>query len=213
MTAAGRRGVVTPALLLLLLATLGGFANLHLLFAVVPKYATTGGATTVGAGLVTGALMATTVLTQPQVPKLTDRIGYPVTMSIGLILLGVPALVLPLSPGLPMVLGVSLVRGLGFGIITVTGSALTAELVPAERRGAGMGLYGVAVGAPGIVGLPLGVWLADTIGYTPVFLTAGTAPLIALAATAAIRAPRPAEGTRRQPVVTGLGTEIGRAHV
>lgn len=205
MTAAGRRGVVTPALLLLLLATLGGFANLHLLFAVVPKYATTGGATTVGAGLVTGALMATTVLTQPQVPKLTDRIGYPVTMSIGLILLGVPALVLPLSPGLPLVLGVSLVRGLGFGIITVTGSALTAELVPAERRGAGMGLYGVAVGAPGIVGLPLGVWLADTIGYTPVFLTAGTAPLIALAATAAIRAPRPAEGTRRQPVLTGLG--------
>lgn len=201
----GHRGVVSPALVLLLLATVGGFANFHLLFAVVPKYATTGGAATVGAGLVTGALMATTVLTQPQVPKLTDRIGYPATMSVGLVLLGVPALSLPASPGLPLVLGVSLVRGLGFGIITVTGSALTAELVPAERRGAGMGIYGMAVGAPGIVGLPLGVWLADTIGYTPVFLAAGILPLVALAATTLIRAPRPAEGTSRQPVLAGLG--------
>lgn len=194
---------------LLLVGTLGGFLNLQLLFAVVPLYTTTGGAGTVGAGLVTGALMATTVLTQPQVPKLTSTIGYPATLAIGLVLLGVPALLLPLSPGLPLVLGVSLARGLGFGTITVTGSALTAELVPTERHGAGMGLYGIAVGVPGIVGLPLGVWLAHHVGYTVVFLAAGIAPLAALPATLGIRAPRPAASARHQSVfavLAGLGT-------
>ena len=190
---------------LLLLATVGGFTNLHLLFAVVPKYVTAGGASTVGAGLVTGTLMATTVLTQPQVPRVTSKIGYPATLAIGLVLLGAPALLLPLSSGLPLVLGVSLVRGLGFGTITVTGSAVTAELVPAQRHGAGMGLYGVAVGVPGIIGLPLGLWLAENVGYTEVFLAAGLAPVAGLAATLGIRAPRPAAGARRHSVLAGLG--------
>lgn len=188
--------MLSRSLALLLAAILGGFANFHLLFSVVPAYATTGGASTVGAGLVTGALMATTVLTQPVVPRLTTAIGYPATLAVGLVLLGVPALLLPLSSGLPLVLGVSLLRGLGFGIVTVTGSALTAELVPSHRHGAGMGLYGVAVGVPGIVALPLGVWLAGHVGYLPVFLSAGLVPLVGLAATPRIRAPRPAADAR-----------------
>lgn len=198
--------LMSPPFALLLLSTVGGFTNFHLLFAVVPKYATTAGAGTVGAGLVTGALMATTVVTQPLVPRLTSVIGYPATLAIGLTLMGLPAALLPLSPGLPLVLGVSLARGFGFGIITVTGSALTAELVPVERHGAGMGLYGVAVGVPGLVGLPLGLWLAGHVGYTEVFLAAGLAPLVTLPAAFGIRAPRPAAGPRRHKVLAGLGT-------
>lgn len=198
--------LVSPSFALLLLSTVGGFANFHLLFAVVPKYATTVGAGTVGAGLVTGALMATTVVTQPLVPRLTSLIGYPATLAIGLTLMGLPALLLPISPGLPLVLSVSLARGFGFGIITVTGSALTAELVPVERHGAGMGLYGVAVGLPGIIGLPLGLWLAGHVGYTEVFLAAGFVPLVTLVTVLGIRAPRPAAGPRRHRVLAGLGT-------
>lgn len=205
MTEVRPPGVMSRPFALLLLAILGGFVNMQLLFAVVPAYATTGGAGTIGAGFVTGALMVATVLTQPQAPRLAARIGYPATLATGLVLLGVPALALPYSTGLPLVLGVSLVRGFGFGIITVTGSALTAELVPAARRGAGMGLYGAAVGVPGIVALPLGVWLAGNIGYTPVFIGGGVAPLLGVLATSGIRAPRPAAPSQRQSVLAGFG--------
>ena len=40
----------------------------------------------------------------------------------GLFLLGAPALLLPVSSGLPLILAVSAVRGLGFGLVVVLGA-------------------------------------------------------------------------------------------
>ena len=51
-----------------------------------------------------------------------------------------PAPAYLLSDGLGWVLGLSAVRGLGFGILTVVGSAVVAHLVPAGRRGAAIGV-------------------------------------------------------------------------
>jgi predicted MFS family arabinose efflux permease len=73
------------------------------------------------------------------------------------------------------------VRGFGFGLCTVMTGALTAALLPPERRGEGLGLFGIVATAPGIVALPAGVWLADHLGMaTVVGLTAASA-LIPLA--------------------------------
>jgi MFS family permease len=52
------------------------------------------------------------------------------------------------------------VRGVGFGLCGVATGALTARLLPAERRGEGLGLLGLVSGVPAIVALPAGVWLA-----------------------------------------------------
>lgn len=62
----------------------------------------------------------------------------------------------------------------------IAGGALTASLIPAERRGEGLALVGVVGGVPSLVALPLGVWLSTYVGY-PVVFTAG-----AVAAPAAI---------------------------
>ena len=50
---------------------------------------------------------------------------------------------------------VSRARGFGLGIVLVVGGTQVVELVPPERRGEGLGLYGVAVGAPFVAALPL----------------------------------------------------------
>jgi MFS family permease len=73
---------------------------------------------------------------------------------------------------------VSVVRGLGFGLTVVTG-ALTAALLPPERRGEGLGLFGVVSGVPEVVALPAGVWLAGHHLATPRLsaMTAATAPV------------------------------------
>jgi len=55
---------------------------------------------------------------------------------------------------------VSLVRGFGFGLCGVATGALTARLLPPERRGEGLGLLGIVTGVPAIVALPAGIWLA-----------------------------------------------------
>ena len=50
---------------------------------------------------------------------------------------------------------------------------LTAMLLPPERRGEGLGLYGVVDSLPGVVALPSGVWLAGHCGYRTVVIMAG----------------------------------------
>jgi MFS family permease len=87
--------------------------------------------------------------------------------AVGLLLLGVPALALTASATMLDIPALSVVRGLGFAIVVVVGSALVASLVRPERRGEGLGLYGVVVGVPSIVALPLGAWLVGQIGYPP----------------------------------------------
>ncbi|MFI6323417.1 MFS transporter [Nonomuraea sp. NPDC050556] len=189
--------MMTRSLYLAMAASVGGLLGFYLLVSTVPSYVALGGAGDLGAGLATGALMLATVLMELAVPKLLATYGYRAAVALGLLLLSLPSLALPLSSGLPLVLAVCLLRGAGLGILMVTGTALMAELVPLERRGEGLGLYGVAVGIPSIVGLPIGLWVAEHVGHTPVFLAAGVLPLLALAAVPGLPSTKPVRATGR----------------
>src|SRR6185437_2534399 len=96
--------------------------SFFLLLSVMPMLAAAAGASSSGAGLITGSML----LRAPQA----------------------------------VMVAVSLVRGFGFGLCGVATGALTARLLPPERRGEGLGLLGIVTGVPAIVALPAGIWLA-----------------------------------------------------
>jgi predicted MFS family arabinose efflux permease len=81
-------------------------------------------------------------------------------------------------------IAVSLVRGLGFGLCGVATAALTAKLLPPERRGEGLGLLGIVSGVPAVVALPAGVWLA---GHHLAAVAAAIAAVVGLLPLAAMR--------------------------
>jgi MFS family permease len=186
-------------------ATLTGF---FLLFSVVPMYAAAGGAGGVGAGAATGALMLTTVLAELALPRLLTWFGHRRVLAAGVLLLGAPSLALPLSSSMTMITVVSLVRGLGFAVAVVVSGALVAMLVPAERRGEGLGLFGIVAGVPSLLALPLGVWLAGRVGYTPVFVAGAAFSLAALAVLPGLprrlAAPAAREADRPFGIAAGL---------
>lgn len=197
--------LITTPLVLLFLATFGAMTSFQLLLPVVPLYAEAIGAGTTGAGLVTATLLVTTVAAELVTPALVARFGGRLVFAAGLVLLGAPALALPATDDLPAVLAVCLVRGIGFGIVVVLGSALVAELVPPQRRGEGLGLHGVAVGAPGIAALPFGVYLVGQLDYPPVFIAGAVASLAGVLAVPGLpgrRSGGPAEKVR--PAGAGL---------
>jgi predicted MFS family arabinose efflux permease len=153
-------------------ATLTSF---YLLLAVTPLLAKAAGTGTAGAGLVTGVLLLGTVVAELVAPALMQRYRYRTLMAVGAALMGVPALALLSGRSMAVIAVVCFIRGFGFGLGTVEG-ALTAELLPPERRGEGFGLYGVVDSVPGVIALPLGVWLATHYGFAAVvLLTAATA--------------------------------------
>jgi predicted MFS family arabinose efflux permease len=178
-TPAVRPSLVTRPLLLRFVTILGASVSFYLPLSVMPMFAKSSGGG-VGAGLVTGALLLTTVAVELVTPRLLARTGYRLSLTAGLLLLGAPALALLASSNPAVIIGVSIVRGAGFAITTVAGGALTAALIPPERRGEGLGLVGIVSGIPALVALPAGVWTAVHWGFAPVFAATAAAALLAL---------------------------------
>ncbi|WP_308257720.1 MFS transporter [Pseudonocardia lacus] len=170
-------------------ASVLGFGGYALLLPVVPLWAARGGAGALGAGVTTGALMLSTVLTQLAVPWLLHRIGHRWVFGIGLVLLGAPSPLFALSADTPALVAVSALRGIGFGLVTVVGAALVAELVPPQQHGRATGRYGVAVGAPQLVLLAIGVAAVERLGFLPVFVAGGAAPVLGALLVPFIRVP------------------------
>lgn len=174
-----------PALLAL---TAAGFAGYAALLPIAPLWAVHGGSDEAGAGLVNGILLLATIFTQPFVPWLLRTFGTGRVIAAGLVFMGVPSLLHLFSDQLDWILLLSVLRGLGFGVLTVTGSTAVAHLVPPARHGAAIGAYGAAIAVPQVLLLPVGPWLVDTVGYWIVFalgavsiLGVGAAPRLARA--------------------------------
>jgi predicted MFS family arabinose efflux permease len=161
----------------MLLASTLAFPSYALLLPVVPLWAVRQHAGTFAAGASTGVFMAATVLAQLGVPAFARARGYRSGLFWGALLLGLPAPLLLLAPDAATILAISLVRGLGFGLLTVCGSALIAELLPRGAIARGAGSYGLAVGLPQLLGLPLGTAIAERWGFLPVFVLAAALPL------------------------------------
>src|SRR6266576_1745205 len=125
-----RGRIVSGPLALVFLSEFCALTSFYLLLSVTPLYAAAVGAGSAGAGLVTSVLLLGTVAAELAAPILMRRYGYWALLIAGVLLLGVPALALLSGGSLAIVVAVSVVRGLGFGLCTVSTGALTAVLPP-----------------------------------------------------------------------------------
>ncbi|MFF6958355.1 MFS transporter [Streptomyces sp. NPDC008317] len=203
-----RPTLVTRELLLRCATIVGASASFFLLLSVVPLYAERSGASG-GAGLASGTLMLATVCGELATPRLVARYGYRRALAAGLVLLGAPALVLTASDGMAWIAAVCFVRGVGFALTIVAGGALTATLIPAERRGEGLALAGAMEGVPSFIALPLGVWFAAHVGYTAVCVAGGLLALAAVAVVPALPGHAPAGDGHKAAVGVLAGFRTG----
>ena len=190
--------LITRPLLAVFTGSFGAMTSFYLLLSVLPQYAASVHAGAMGAGIITGSLMLTTVVAELATPSLTTRFGHRAVFATGLLLLGAPALALLGATSLAQLIAVCLVRGIGVAIVVVLGASLVALEVPPARRSEGLGLYGVVVGVPAVVGLPIGVWLAAHGGYARVFITSGLAALAGLTVVRALPGRRGLHPRRRE---------------
>ncbi|UYM04409.1 MFS transporter [Solicola gregarius] len=167
--ATGGSPLRSRSFLLLLVATFLSVGNYATLLSVVPLWAAEGGSDGTGVGATTGVMMGATVASQLCMGWLFRVLSLRNLFAIGAALMGIATPAYLMSNALGPVLAVSAVRGVGFGMVVVAGSALTADLIPARLIGKGVGLYGLSTGLPSVLCLPLGVWVAQEVGFAPVF--------------------------------------------
>ena len=155
---------------------LSGFS---LLVAVAPLWVIHGGSDDLGAGLITGVMMACTVLAQLSMRRMLASLGWRWTLVLGSGLLGLPALGQLATDALWPVAALAALRGLGFGIVTVSGATAVAAFAPPARRGRAIGALGLAAAAPQFLLVPVAPWLAQRAGFSLVFILA-VAPALAI---------------------------------
>jgi hypothetical protein len=172
------------------------FSGYALLVSVAPLWAIRGGSGSLGAGLVTGVMMACTVLAQLSMHRVLAGLGWRWTLVLGSGLLGLPALGHLVTDQLWAVTGLAALRGLGFGVITVCGATAVAALVEPGRRGRALGAFGLSSAAPQFVLVPAAPWLAERAGFWLVFVLAA-APALAIPLAGPIA--RTAGGSDRAP--------------
>lgn len=184
-----------------LIATAGGFLGFYLLVSAVPYIAARNGGR-FAAGLLTFALMLTTIVMQSLIALLLRRFSPRALFVAGLLLMGPPTMLYSLSQSVPSLTAVTLIRGAGFGLITVLGSSLVAAYARPESRGSALGVYGVSatiwVAFAPALGVAISHWSTVAISLL------GTLPpllgLIGLARPlppATMQAPRSVNATRR----------------
>jgi MFS family permease len=175
-----RARLLSPPLALTFLAEFTSLTSFFLLLSALPMLAAAAGASSSGAGLITGSLLLGTVAAEATAAIGIRRFGYRAMLAAGAVLLGAPALALIPREPQAVLMSVSFVRGLGFGLCGVTTGALVATLLPPERRGEGLGLLGVVSGVPAVIALPAGVWLAGHHSAAAVAAMAAAAGLLPL---------------------------------
>ena len=176
---------------LLLLAAFACHLNAGLLLAAAPTLASRSGGGE-AAGLTNVVLLGSTIAAMLCSPRVTRRLYVRSSYHVGVFLLVAPCVVFLFGNPQPWLLYLSsLIRGAGFGLITVTSSTSVLQAAPLRRVGAAIGAFGVMTTVASIIGPPLGLWIlvnSSPAGLGLTTIGAGLGASVLLTAVPAFRA-------------------------
>ncbi len=92
-----------------------------------------------------------------------------------------------------------ILHGFAFGISTVSGSTVAVDVMPSERRGEGIGYFGIAANISMAIGPVVGLWLHKYYSFDVLFMAAfisGTIGFCAILPVKPIKKPHPRPGTK-----------------
>lgn len=140
-------------------------------------------------GMILAVFTLAALLIRPFTGYLIDRYGRKAFYIPALLLFALIFAGYPLAGVFTLMLAVRFLHGLVWGIATTTGSTLIVDIVPPERRGEGIGLYGLAMTVPMAMGPLAGLQLSQNNNYTLMFLCAGILAFTGFLLTIPIRYP------------------------
>lgn len=119
------------------------FMAFEMLLPTLPLFVSRIGGSASQIGLVTGVFMFSAILIRPFTSKLAAKVDKKYLLLIGITICALMTGAYYLAPNVAMILVVRIVHGLGFGLATTYFATIVAENIPKDRRGEGMGYFGV----------------------------------------------------------------------
>ncbi|OGK98615.1 MAG: hypothetical protein A3E31_07235 [Candidatus Rokubacteria bacterium RIFCSPHIGHO2_12_FULL_73_22] len=141
-------------------------------FILLPLYIHAQGGTEVEIGVVMGLYNAVGIVCQPLVGPWIDALGRRPFMLVGVGLVGASALLAAAAPLIPVLALVRVMQGLGFSAFFVANYSYVIDLVPPDRRGWALGIYGVSGLTATAIAPLVGEWIVRRVGFRPLFVLA-----------------------------------------
>jgi len=120
--------------------------------------------------------------------ELADRFGPALPFAAGLALFAIGLLIGGLAPSMPVLVAARAIQGFGAGAIPAVAYVVIGRTYPDSLRPRMFAILSTAWVVPGIAGPALAAFVADHVGWRPVFL--GLLPLVLVAGSLALRALR-----------------------
>jgi MFS family permease len=153
------------------------FASLNC-FVLLPLYIQQLGGTEVAIGVVMGLYSGVGILCQPLVGPWVDAFGRRPFMILGTLIVLASALLASVATAIPLLALVRAMQGLGFSAFFVANYAYVIDLVPVERRGWALGIYGVSGMASTALAPLMGELVIRRFGFRALFLVCGVLALV-----------------------------------
>lgn len=123
-------------------------------------------------------------------PLLMNKVGRKPLLFIGALAdCALTALYLLDAP-LPLLMGIRLVHGFFYGICSTTVATIVTAIVPAARKGEGIGYYMLSVTLGAAIGPFAGILISRWVSYQSLFFVSAAIVLIALPCIGAIKSPK-----------------------
>lgn len=185
---------MTAAMLLL-------FTGFYLTLPTMPLFVKQLGGSETQVGLAAGVFTLTAVIFRPWVGGLVDRYGRRSFMLWGLLVFVICMYLYNGIGVIAMLLALRALHGASWALSTTAVSTAVTDIIPASRRGEGMGWFGMAMTIAMAIGPMLGVWVLEQSSFHGLFLLAAVFSAAALALAFFTRIPFQATAGPRKIVL------------
>jgi MFS family permease len=107
----------------------------------------------------------------------------------------------PLATFVSAFLFLRILHGLAYGVVSTAGSSLIVDIMPASRRGEGLGYFGVANNIAMAVGPMISLFMHDYYSYNIIFYMAIGSGLFGFIIATTVKSDKKVDRTMKQPIV------------
>ncbi|MDP4239143.1 MAG: MFS transporter [Bacteroidota bacterium] len=107
----------------------------------------------------------------------------------------------PLATFVSAFLFLRILHGLAYGVVSTAGSSLIVDIMPASRRGEGLGYFGVANNIAMAVGPMISLFMYDYYSYDIIFYMAIGSGLLGFVVASTVKSNKKVDRTLKQPIV------------
>ena len=169
----------TRDFLLICLANFFVFLGFQMTLPTIPLFVESLGGNERLIGLVVGIFTFSALIVRPFAGKALETKGRRLVFLFGLVVFVITVGLFGFMTSIFLLFAMRIVQGAGWGFSTTASGTIATDLIPAKRRGEGMGYYGLFGNIAIAIGPSLGLILADVLNFELLFIICGLLGLMA----------------------------------